>query len=1220
MHPPAASPGGARPGILALVAPLAILILLGFFLARPAGPGPDPRAAAAAAGEPAVVDPPQLALAPTSSAWSVDPASGPRAEELRDAVIAARRRLAEAPASPSPVPSRPVPAELAHRGAPLTAAQHSALGRLRWNSPGKQVEWRSAAQKPVLTYLEGRRLEPGAAAADPGRSLAATTARRFLRKHAAAFGAGDADEAWRLQDESRDELGYTQLRYTQHWQGLEVWPGGMTVQTAANGDITLVTAAYAPEPAIDLRPGVSGRVARVAAVQGLGLRAESATGPAELLVHAPLESAARLAWRVMVDGPPLLRQEVFVDARDGSVIERLPRVVSAAASGTGTDLDGQTRTIELWQHSDNLFYTIDTSKGMYDPTSQPPDVTRSRGIIAVLNLQNSTQNNIGDAVHNTASSANGPWDADAVSASVNLSRVYDYYLERFGRNSVDGNGGSMTGIVDLNDNNAYSDPQTQTMSFGNQDRWAESLDFVAHEMTHSVISTTSKLVYRFQSGALNESFADVLGEGCEAHFNGGVPDWQLGTQLSTPLRSLDDPDSLLSFLSAPYPEKMSEFNNIGIGTDRGGVHVNSSIPNHAFYQLAEGLPGAIGIDDTLQIFFRAVTTKLNPNSQFIDARLACVQSAEELFGNGSAQAQKTAEAFDFVEIFDQQPTPDPVPTPSVDAQDSTLFIFPSGGTTWLGRRETAFGDASAGVFLGDMGVGTPVLAGKKPAVRGDGAFAVYVTPAADGAFINTETGVEAMFGLAGQIESAAISANGNLQAYVLRDGFGNPDNRIYVFDESTGGTETYTITQPLTDQTGSATAATVLFVDALDVSPDGRFIFYDALNRLTYPGGSFIDTWSISFIDREAGTIQNFIPPIAGVNVGNPSIGQTRNDLMTFDVVDGFGVNYIYVANLTSGVIRPLSVLAGGVPVAPGWPGYSGDDAAVVYTDYQFNPGTGFFEPFLESQPVLADGVSANGGAFAWLGGSSPQLGLIYRRGSWSGPPELTVEASDASAAEPAGDPGSFLVSRAGPTTKAAAFSFVLTGSATNGSDYGPVALSGTIPAGQPSLSVPIGVIDDADPEGPETVVLTLAEGLGYTLGDGVAATVTIDDDEALSFATWAAGFGIGPTDFEGNTDSDPFPHLIEYALGTDPGVATPSEVIRLVIEDGHAVLEVSRSQKPSDVAVVVEVAPGPAGPWQSGPPHTTVLSDTTTSLRVRDNAALATHPEHYLRLVVTKL
>ena len=87
-------------------------------------------------------------------------------------------------------------------------------------------------------------------------------------------------------------------------------------------------------------------------------------------------------------------------------------------------------------------------------------------------------------------------------------------------------------------------------------------------------------------------------------------------------------------------------------------------------------------------------------------------------------------------------------------------------------------------------------------------------------------------------------------------------------------------------------------------------------------------------IDRKGDNISSLIPPIAGVQVGNPSLGQTRTNLITFDVTDADGFGYIYAADLSTGMIKLVTLLAAGAQVNPGWPGYSGDDAAIVYTNY----------------------------------------------------------------------------------------------------------------------------------------------------------------------------------------------------------------------------------------------------------------------------------------------
>ncbi|PYQ56690.1 MAG: hypothetical protein DMF58_20110, partial [Acidobacteria bacterium] len=80
------------------------------------------------------------------------------------------------------------------------------------------------------------------------------------------------------------------------------------------------------------------------------------------------------------------------------------------------------------------------------------------------------------------------------------------------------------------------------------------------------------------------------------------------------------------------PDRMSQY--VNTTDDHGGVHTNNGIVNHAYYLLAEGLDGGIGRNNASAIFYRALTQHLTKDSQFIDARIAAVNSANELFGSG----------------------------------------------------------------------------------------------------------------------------------------------------------------------------------------------------------------------------------------------------------------------------------------------------------------------------------------------------------------------------------------------------------------------------------------------------------------------------------------------------------------------------------------------------------------------------------------------------------
>ncbi|MEO7414241.1 MAG: Calx-beta domain-containing protein, partial [Opitutaceae bacterium] len=112
--------------------------------------------------------------------------------------------------------------------------------------------------------------------------------------------------------------------------------------------------------------------------------------------------------------------------------------------------------------------------------------------------------------------------------------------------------------------------------------------------------------------------------------------------------------------------------------------------------------------------------------------------------------------------------------------------------------------------------------------------------------------------------------------------------------------------------------------------------------------------------------------------------------------------------------------------------------------------------------------------------------------------PDVTVAATDANAAEPS-DPGVITFTRNGSTASALTINFTVTGTATAGSDYPSIGTSVTFAAGSATTTLAVNPIDDQLVEGEETVVLTLANGSGYTVGSPSSATITIQDDDGSS-------------------------------------------------------------------------------------------------------------------------
>jgi Zn-dependent metalloprotease len=211
-------------------------------------------------------------------------------------------------------------------------------------------------------------------------------------------------------------------------------------------------------------------------------------------------------------------------------------------------------------------------------------------------------------------------------ADVSSNEVYDYfkksfdfYYEVFKRNSIDDLGMSLVGSVHFDDepgppgfDNAFFDSRSRQMVFGDGDgtmfgSFTKSLDVIGHELTHGVTDRTAALPYHQQSGALNESMSDVFGSMIKQYSlkqTAEEADWLIGAELLLPglhakgLRSMKEPGT--AFQNTPFgddnqPAHMDGYVDLPDDddplNDAGGVHINSGIPNHAFFLVATALGG-----------------------------------------------------------------------------------------------------------------------------------------------------------------------------------------------------------------------------------------------------------------------------------------------------------------------------------------------------------------------------------------------------------------------------------------------------------------------------------------------------------------------------------------------------------------------------------------------------------------------------------------------------
>jgi Zn-dependent metalloprotease len=243
--------------------------------------------------------------------------------------------------------------------------------------------------------------------------------------------------------------------------------------------------------------------------------------------------------------------------------------------------------------------------------------------------------------------------------------TYDFYGAAYDRNSIDNKGMRLDSSVHYSTeyDNAFWNGQEMVYGDGDGDlfqRFTISVDVIGHELTHGVTAAEANLDYENEPGALNESFSDVFGSLVKQWSKNQAADqadWLIGEGLFTPkvkgmaLRSMKSPgtaydDPVLG--KDPQPADMSGFYT---GTDDdGGVHINSGIPNRAFYLAATAI-GGFAWEKAGLIWYTALRDRLRHDASFATAAAALVGVARELFGENGGEQRAVSDAWTVVGVL-----------------------------------------------------------------------------------------------------------------------------------------------------------------------------------------------------------------------------------------------------------------------------------------------------------------------------------------------------------------------------------------------------------------------------------------------------------------------------------------------------------------------------------------------------------------------------------------
>lgn len=418
---------------------------------------------------------------------------------------------------------------------------------------------------------------------------------------------GLSDSVLTMRSQTQDRLGVTVERYHQQRNGLPVVAGDVHLTRGPNGVIrSIVGTTWKPGP-VGMNVGTNAgtnastdedTARAVVAAQASG-QVEVSDG--ELVYLAPSSGDSPiLSWRFNVEGKNEgipVKEDVFVDAELGEIAGRHSSIHSS--------LNRSTYDAQSSEYSEDFEFV----RGEGDSKVYDDDIDTAHGMAGT---------------------------------------VYTCFDRLFGRDSFDEYGAKIQSVAHYGEGveNAFWDGAGLHYGDG-----MATPDVIVHEFTHAVTDNSADLVYENESGALNEAMSDIFSSICQAAMSDSSTSriWTQGDEQPEEFRRFLSDPTLDGSSSDYYPERY-----LG-DEDHGGVHWNSGIANLAFYLLSEGgthprgstrvYVRPIGIEDAGQIFYRALTTYMSANTDFLMARAATEQAAEDLFGMGSNQSHSVSEAW-----------------------------------------------------------------------------------------------------------------------------------------------------------------------------------------------------------------------------------------------------------------------------------------------------------------------------------------------------------------------------------------------------------------------------------------------------------------------------------------------------------------------------------------------------------------------------------------------
>lgn len=520
-------------------------------------------------------------------------------------------------------------------------------------------EWR-AAHAPAANPSPSRASTLGPLARPATDFAPASLAENFLWKNARALGLTKRSDLKTQTVTSGD--GFTTVRLARSREvvvdgralALEL-RGGETLVHLRNGNVLFAAANVSPAANKTYRTQVTPDAAAAIAFADYGTAARAAKTPELKLVLSSAfgqDTEERLAFAVKVeDENEFESNTTYVDATTGELLYSVPsiqthrqrvvmvggaeraderKLLDVIAANTAT-ADGEAR---VQPEAKFPIYLSDIGCRPDTLLPSPAEPSTAPGI---------TPAPCYDEQRPAALAA-------ARFAWRNSGLVWEYFKLRHGRDSFDGRGTPIRSLVHFLPQwgNAAWVSEANVMIYGDGDPdrhhpIARALDVAAHELTHAITSKTANLEYVAESGALNESYADVFGKLVAAETQ-GFQDWKIGRDYyrdsSRFIRDMENPE-------VPHVDNFRFRGAVcSSRNDNCGVHSNSGIPNRAAVLIAN----RIGREALGKIYYRTLTQLLRPSSNFADARTQTLVACELIYGQNSENCAAVADSFSAVGI------------------------------------------------------------------------------------------------------------------------------------------------------------------------------------------------------------------------------------------------------------------------------------------------------------------------------------------------------------------------------------------------------------------------------------------------------------------------------------------------------------------------------------------------------------------------------------------